>query len=254
MPDFAVFADTHSEPQEVYDWLEFLRSELPFPVHTVSKGDLEQDALEIKISRNGKSYIKVDVPFFLRNLDGEKSMMRNRGCTRDYKVVPVDRKIAELVGKKRGEKSVLANVWIGISLDEVIRMKPSRLRWLRNTWPLIDKRMSRHDCLRWMKKNGYAEPPRSACYFCPYHSNTEWRRLRDDLPEEFAKAIEFDRKLREQKEKVMNDPNRSSTRVIEKTPFLHSSCVPLDKVDLSTDFDRGQGDLFGNECEGMCGV
>ena len=31
-------------------------------------------------------------------------------------------------------------------------------------------------------------------------------------------------------------------------------CDTLDEVDLSTDVERGQGVLWGNECEGMCGV
>jgi hypothetical protein len=30
--------------------------------------------------------------------------------------------------------------------------------------------------------------------------------------------------------------------------------VPLDASDLSTAADRGQLDLWPNECEGMCGV
>ena len=30
--------------------------------------------------------------------------------------------------------------------------------------------------------------------------------------------------------------------------------VPLDWADLSTAADHGQLDLWGNECEGMCGV
>jgi hypothetical protein len=29
---------------------------------------------------------------------------------------------------------------------------------------------------------------------------------------------------------------------------------PLDEVDFRTSFEKGQDDLFGNECEGMCGV
>jgi len=254
MPDAAIFADTQAEPASVYEWLDWLEKQLPFPVVRVVHGDLEADALEIKTSSDNKKYMKVDIPFFLRNLQGEKSMMRNRGCTRDYKVIPVDKAVGRLTGRKRGSREVAANVWVGISLDEVIRMKPSRRAWIRNVWPLIDKRMSRHDCLRWMENNGYPLPPRSACYFCPYHSNKEWKRLRDDEPGEFAKAIAFDRRLREQKKLVMEDPNRSATRVIEKTPFLHSSCVPLSEVDFDDDLDRGQESLFGNECEGMCGV
>jgi len=37
-----------------------------------------------------------------------------------------------------------------------------------------------------------------------------------------------------------------------KRLFLHSSMTPLADVDL--DPDRDQVDMFGNECEGMCGV
>jgi hypothetical protein len=36
--------------------------------------------------------------------------------------------------------------------------------------------------------------------------------------------------------------------------FMHRSMKPLDQVDLSTAEDRGQINLFNNECEGMCGV
>jgi hypothetical protein len=36
--------------------------------------------------------------------------------------------------------------------------------------------------------------------------------------------------------------------------FVHRDRVPLTEVDLSTAEDRGQLDLFNNECEGMCGV
>ena len=36
--------------------------------------------------------------------------------------------------------------------------------------------------------------------------------------------------------------------------YMHASRQPLDEVDLSTAIERGQGDLFINECEGMCGT
>jgi hypothetical protein len=37
-------------------------------------------------------------------------------------------------------------------------------------------------------------------------------------------------------------------------PFLHASLKPLGEVDFSTDIERGQGELFGNDCTGLCGV
>ena len=48
MPDCAIFADTQAEPQSVYDYLDWLEGELPFPVYRVSYGNLTKDCLEPK--------------------------------------------------------------------------------------------------------------------------------------------------------------------------------------------------------------
>lgn len=146
------------------------------------------------------------------------------------------------------QSDALVIQWIGISLDEVQRMKISRIPWMKCVWPLIEKNLSRHDCLRWMEAKKLPKPPRSACVYCPYHSNAEWRRLRDEEPKEFARAIEFERRTQEAK--------AATTHSFKSTPFLHRTGKPIAEVDLSTDTERGQGMLsgFGNECEGMCGV
>jgi hypothetical protein len=34
--------------------------------------------------------------------------------------------------------------------------------------------------------------------------------------------------------------------------YLHPSCVPLEKIDFATEEERGQLNMFNNECEGMC--
>ena len=132
--------------------------------------------------------------------------------------------------------------WIGISLDESHRMKPSRVKYSTHEWPLIDLRMTRHDCLLWMEKNGYPEPPRSSCVYCTHHSNSEWRRIRDNDPKGWADAVEFDSRI------------RVGINKVKAECFVHRSCVPLSEVDLSDDTDKGQGLLWGNECTGMCGV
>lgn len=136
--------------------------------------------------------------------------------------------------------------WIGISRDEVSRVKPSRDPWIKHRWPLVYETESRrHDCLLWMERNGFPRPPRSACRYCPFHSDAEWRRQRDEEPLEFALSIQFERDLQAVKAKTDN---------MGGVPFLHASLVPLDKVDFSTDEDHGQQVMFQNECEGMCGV
>lgn len=47
---------------------------------------------------------------------------------------------------------------------------------------------------------------------------------------------------------------RRSPAIGTNVIYLHRSAVPLEVADLSTAADRGQLDLFGNECEGLCGV
>lgn len=242
MPDCAIFADTQSEPDAVYKHLSWLMSPnvLPFPVHVVTAGNLSE---HVAAERPKGKYLKVDIPAFVKAPDGSIGLI-NRSCTRDFKIDPIRRHVRQLLGiaGKRSPSHVVCEQWIGISTDEASRMKPSREPWQAMRWPLIEKRMSRWDCLRWMERNGYPRPGKSACTFCPYHSNAEWRAL---TTSEFAQAVEVDRRLR------THPPQAYRTKGIL---YLHRDCVPLEQVDLMSDIDPRQLDLFNNECEGMCGV
>lgn len=245
MPNAAIFADTQGEPAEVYDWLDWLEKQLPFPVYRATFGDLAKDALRIRrSSKSGKLYSKALIPLFTKNPDGSKGILQ-RQCTRDYKVNVINRKIKELLGVKAARRSagVMAVTWVGISRDEIIRIKPSHEPWIENRWPLIERNATRQECLRWMERHNYPRPPRSACVFCPYHSDAEWFRLKTEHPDEFAKAVAFEKAFQEV-------AVRQET--MTGTPFLHDSLVQLDKINF--DPDRRQQSLFGNECEGMCGV
>lgn len=245
MPNGAIFADTLAEPASVYKWLDWLEKQLPFPVYRVTKGSLTEDSVKIH-KRTRREGVRVQglIPAFVLKQDGTTGIL-GRTCTADYKVQQIVRKLRELESVKRGEKNIQLVQWIGISSDEATRMKPSRDAWAAIRWPLIELGMTRHHCLEWMKKRRFPIPPRSACVYCPFNSDAEWRRLRDKEPEEFAKAVIFERDL--QKAHAVDDCRKG-------VPFLHSSAIPLDKVDFSTDEDHGQQMLFQNECEGMCGV
>jgi hypothetical protein len=253
-PVAAIFADTQDEPASVYRWLERLIGFInaaphPFPVHIVSKGKLSERALEMHTTKDGRLSSRCDIPVYTLDDDGVgRGKVMNRSCTADFKIVPIMKKAREMGNVPRKRKTgnrIHVVQWIGISVDEIYRMKPSRDWWAESIWPLVDRRMNRHDCKRWMEDKGYPEPPRSSCVYCPYHNNNEWRRLRDEEPEEFAKAIAFEKSL--QKTKGASENFRT-------TPFLHASRVPLDQIDFSTAEEKGQGNLFNNECEGMCGV
>jgi hypothetical protein len=254
--DHAIFADTQSEPESVYRYMawaeaEIARSPHPFPVHRVTHGSLEASALDMKVTADGRRYSRVDVPFFTRSDAGVIGKIPHRSCTRDYKIQPVQRLARQLASVKRGQKYCSVHQLIGISRDEAHRAKPARgkspgapVYWLENQWPLLELGYYRGHCLEWMRQRGYPEPPRSACVFCPFHSDDEWIRLRDHEPVEFARAVQFERDLQ---------AGKTATDNFSSIPYLHRSCVPLDQVDLMASKTAGQVDLWGNECEGFCG-
>lgn len=235
-PDCAIFADTGWEPKAVYKWLDWLEGQLPFPLYRVSSGDIRADTMA-GVNSTGQKFSPI--PWFF--VKGGKKGMGRRQCTREYKLRPIQRKVIELMGGKRPKDG--CEMLIGISMDEAGRMKPSRVQYIKNVWPLIDMGMSRQSCLRWMEERQYPKPPKSACVGCPFHSDFMWRDMKDNDPESWADALEVDRAIR-----------KSGSAGANFHQFMHHSFQPLDEVDLSTWAEKGQPDLFNMECEGMCGV
>lgn len=238
--DAAIFSDTGAEPAGVYKWLDWLEQQLPYPVHRVKWAE----GLTSNIERSTAGGRFAGAPFFANGPDGAAPLRRQ--CTREFKIQPITLKVRELVGLAKGKpgprKKILAQQLIGISLDEIFRMKPSRVKWIQHEHPLISARMTRQDCLSWMKRHGYPEPPRSACVFCPYKSDLEWRLLRDNDPAGWNEAVRVDALI------------RNNVRGVRDPIYVHRTLVPLDQVDLTTAEENGQGSLWGEECEGMCGV
>lgn len=241
-PDCAIFADTGWEGQETYETKRWLSSPnvLPFPVHTVSAGNIKEDHLK-GLNSTGQRF--ASMPLFVEGGQGKG----RRQCTREYKIDPITRKVRELLGLSKGEHATKHTVeqWIGISTDEAIRMKPARQKWITNRWPLIELEMSRHDCERWMEKSGYPIPGKSSCIGCPFHNDGHWRNMKRTKPLEFADAVAFDKAIRH---------GGSTLRGTNSQQYLHRSCKPLGEVDFRSLEDAGQINMFNNECEGMCGV
>jgi len=244
MPACAIFADTQAEPGSVYRWLDWLEKQLPFPVHRVTKGNIIETITTTRQRKDGTGwYVCSNIPAFVVNPDGSRGIIP-RQCTVNFKIEPIRKKAREVGNIRRGQKEIGVVQWIGISCDESHRMKPSREAWQENRWPLVDLRMTRADCLRWMEERGFPTPPRSSCIFCPFHSAAEWRRLQLDEPAEFARAVDIEKRFQAAKRKGG----------IHGEIFLHRSCVPLDQVDFRSPLEREQGVPWGNECEGVCGV
>jgi hypothetical protein len=241
MVDAAIFADVKGEPKNVYTWLNWLEKQLNYPVFRVTYRDLKQDILDAAVGKH-KAFT---APFYTKNpTTGKKGLLR-RQCTADYKIKPVIKKVREMLGLKWGEKrkkGTSVEMMMGISIDEVFRVKTNPIKYITNVYPLIDEKLSREDCKKWMKEKGYPTPPRSACTFCPYHSTEEWLQIKQNK-EEWAEVVAMDKAIRDTEKFKKGDNNDQM--------FLHRSCVPIDEVDFGK--EDPQMDLFNSECEGMCG-
>lgn len=232
--DAAIFADTQWEPAEVYKHLERLKDEFEranVPLITVTKGNI----------RN-QTEGQIAPPMWMQHDDG-RAVPVSRSCTQDYKVRPLHRKMRELVADKLGihaptwrqiPKDIYVEQVMGISVDEAIRAKQPQQPWAINDYPLISLGWRRHDTIAYLERSGW-NAPRSACIGCPYRDARSWRQLTED---EFADAVAYEQSVHDRGKKL----------------FLHRSLLPLAQVDLSTAEDHGQQSLFGNECEGMCGI
>jgi len=250
--DVAIFADVKGEPKKVYDWLEYLKKKITsYPIHVVTWRDLKQDILD---ASKGE-YKAFTAPFFTKNIETGKKGMLRRQCTNSYKVQPVIQEIRRLLGLKKREKrkaGTEVELLMGISQDEIVRMRKNQLNYITNEYPLVDKKMTRKDCLQWLEDNFYPTPPRSACTFCPYHSNKEWLDIKNGDQDEWKEIVEMDKAIRNQEKFKEKNKNQ---KVIDEI-FLHRSCLPIDEVDFENEKNKDQLDFnFGmlNECEGMCG-
>ena len=236
-PDLVIFADTRSEPKFVMDYFwkvtEYVLKKYGLLIKSVWRekgGGLENDILYNFGER------VASLPLFTAG-----GGMIRRQCTNEYKIAPMSKYIKKEFGIGRGkwDSKSEVNRMFGISLDEIERCKVSTYWWAVNKYPLVDWRMYRHEVIDYIneKHPKLKNPPRSSCYFCPFHSDDYWRRLKEKHPDEFAKAIEIDEKIR-----IYPKMNEEC--------FLHRSRKPLKDVNFSKD---SQLEIFG-ECEGYCGI
>jgi len=238
-PDVAVFADTQSEGVYTYEHLDWLDKNFGsvIPIRRLSIGSLYDRVLD-----GASAGAFSPVPFWVESGNGRSSPGR-RQCTREYKVDVVKLAIRQELGLARGQHAsgkYRVEEWIGISLDEAHRAKPSKYTWIDTRWPLLHDRPTRRGgCIDWLSERGYPIPKNSACVFCPWLSDAQWRDMRDNHPAEFSKAVAID------------------TAVSACTPMqrVHRSMLPLpEAIAGPSSSDSEQMSLFGNECEGMCGL
>ena len=235
--DYAIFADPGAEKQETYEMLDYCKvwayKNKGIPILVNDEKNLYED---IKNGTNSKGKRLASIPAF-----SEHGGILRRQCTAEYKIFPVIKSVRALHNLKPRQRMKPTEMWLGISMDEMQRMKESQFYNVEYKYPLIDKRLKRVDCLRYLKDKGFPKPIRSACVFCPYHSNKEWIEIKKDR-KAWNIAVEVDKSIRDLSSKGMNDKM-----------YVHRYRKPLDEIE----FDDGQIDMFEGfdlECDGVCGL
>lgn len=153
-----------------------------------------------------------------------------RKCTDRFKV--------QVIGRWTKEHGATpefpAIVGIGFSTDEFERAtNATDLPWQAKTYPLLDLRISRSDCVRIIADAGLPQPPKSACTFCPFHSVEDWRRQARETPDIFADSVALEARLNDRRLSMGKD-----------RAWFSSAMAPLPVV-------LDQGDLF-SESEITC--
>lgn len=154
------------------------------PVHELVrvKKDGEVETLWGRIMREGSR----SEPIPVRLTNGKPG---SRSCTQDFKIQVVGKWLREH-GADADDPAVVA---IGISTDEMQRANNKKVEpYERPVYPLLELGLSRSDCMNVIADAGLPVPPKSSCFFCPFHSLPAWMDLRENEPDLFTKAQELE--------------------------------------------------------------
>ncbi len=125
-----------------------------------------------------------------------------RNCTGEYKIKVVSRWL-----KTHGAtEEQPATVAIGISTDEYHRAN-RRTPTAREevVYPLLDLGLSRGDCRAIIHDAGLPVPPKSSCYFCPFHRPAHWAEMRRDEPGLFELSADLETLLNMRRDELGKD-------------------------------------------------
>jgi hypothetical protein len=125
-----------------------------------------------------------------------------RSCTADFKIKVIGRWL-----KANGASAAApATVAIGISLDEIERANARRaMPYEQIVYPLLDLRIRRADCPAIIRAAGLPLPPKSACWFCPFHKTARWTDMRRERPELFESACQLEDLLNARRDQLGKD-------------------------------------------------
>jgi len=203
-----------------------VKEKYDFEIVVVSAGNILRDTMEYL---NGDRKRVAQLPLRL----GGNGGLVMRQCTNDYKIAP----LRKYLQKVRNGHTI--RLWIGISLDEMERMKASNVKYIEHYYPLVISQIRIDQIVNWFKINGIKEPGKSACLICPFHSDQYWRRFKKEFPNEFEKACQFDDHIRDYPK-------------LRRKAYISKHLKPLRDIDFS--YSPSLFPEMIEECDGLCGL
>lgn len=127
----------------------------------------------------------------------------NRSCTADFKI----KVIGKWLKANGATAEDPATVCIGISTDEITRVSNKRVMpYERPVYPLINLGLDRSACQVLIADAGLPVPPKSSCFFCPFHRPQTWAEMRRDDPKLFWASAELEATLIARRAELGKDP------------------------------------------------
>lgn len=246
--DRITFADTGSEAPPTYSHATQFAAwvlERGASLHTVRKKDVSGSLHQSILDRiDGKRASASPIPTHLA-----PSGRGMQGCTRDWKMRPLDGSVKRWA-KGQGKETEV-DVCIGYTVEEVMRVPgqphlDSLTEWptgWRQRYPLIENRWDRGRCVAYIEKHLSWPVTNSCCTICAHRPTTgpgSFAELQQNEPEAFAEVVKFDAAIRD-----------GSRWGMVSTAYLSSLRMPL--VDAIREAQRQQTFAFAagdGSCDG----
>ena len=202
--DVALFANVGDDSEHpgtlhwVREVMQPYAAERGFPIHELNriKRTGEVETLWGRLMKEGSRSLPIPV----RMSNGAPG---KRSCTADFKIAVVS-KWLKANGASAKDPALVA---IGISTDEIQRVGNKRVApYEQPVYPLIDFGWDRSRCAEYIQSVLGVVPPKSSCFFCPFHRPQTWAEMRRDEPDLFAKSQHLEQVLNERLTVLGKDP------------------------------------------------